>query len=166
MARERDARFIERGNYATQLRRYLDLFGREQLLLLVLEEVPDDGRSTLQTVASFLGVDEGFFREGDWSLRQNQAAVYRSAGLYNYSVRLARALRRHSVTHNVMRWIKRTGMAEAVKSANRQSHAYPPLESRASAGIVNVLSAGGRQTRTDVLSFFIGMASGRRDERT
>ncbi len=49
-----------RGLYYEQLKRYLQFFSREQILLLKSEDFFSDVGKTLQTVFEFLGVDSGF----------------------------------------------------------------------------------------------------------
>ena len=60
--------YVARGRYAEQLERWLDLFPREQLLVLVAEELVADHRGQLARVAEFLEIppfrDEGFPHRG------------------------------------------------------------------------------------------------------
>jgi hypothetical protein len=56
-----DPVYINRSRYKVQITPYLELFGREKVLLLVFEEYAADQRRTLQAIAEFLGVSsEGF----------------------------------------------------------------------------------------------------------
>lgn len=53
--------YVELGFYARQLRRYLDLFARDQLLILEFAELCAQPASTLRRVAAFLDIDpQGF----------------------------------------------------------------------------------------------------------
>ena len=45
-------------HYVEQLRRYHDVFGREQVLVLIYDDFRADNAATLRRVLSFLGVDE------------------------------------------------------------------------------------------------------------
>ena len=47
----------ERGRYATHLERYLDAFGRDRLLVQLLDDLKEDGQAFADTVFTFLGVD-------------------------------------------------------------------------------------------------------------
>ncbi|HRW11287.1 MAG TPA: sulfotransferase domain-containing protein [Caldilineaceae bacterium] len=53
-----DPTYRDRSRYAMQIAPYLDLFGRDQILLLVFEEYIVDQAATLQTIARFLGISE------------------------------------------------------------------------------------------------------------
>lgn len=51
-----DFGYINRSRYAVQIRPYLELFGRENVLLLVFEEYVSDQQAALRTLMDFLGV--------------------------------------------------------------------------------------------------------------
>ncbi len=55
-----DDRYLERSMYATQLRPYLDVFPREQILILEMEELGARRVDTLRHVFRYLGVDASF----------------------------------------------------------------------------------------------------------
>ncbi len=50
--------YSERVRYVEQLRRYHDVFGREQVLVLIYDDFRDDNAATVRRVLGFLGVDE------------------------------------------------------------------------------------------------------------
>lgn len=50
--------YVTRGRYAEQLERWLELFPREQLLVLLTKNLADDPRRSMAQVADFLGVPE------------------------------------------------------------------------------------------------------------
>ena len=50
--------YRHRGYYARQLKRYLELFPREQLLILVYDDLVADCHGFLKRICAFLGVDE------------------------------------------------------------------------------------------------------------
>lgn len=52
--------YIEQGRYATQLRRYLQCFPREQFLLLVYEDCLTHPLEFIQSIYRFLEIDTGF----------------------------------------------------------------------------------------------------------
>jgi hypothetical protein len=52
--------YIDRGFYAHQLRRLFNIFGRDNVLVLVSEELRNDHGKTLRQVFEFLGVDSSF----------------------------------------------------------------------------------------------------------
>ena len=56
-----DPVYINRGRYGVQIRPYVELFGRENVLLLIFEEYVADQVRTLQDVARFLAISTGPF---------------------------------------------------------------------------------------------------------
>jgi hypothetical protein len=55
-ALERYPRLLDRGRYATHLRRYLDVFPREQLLVQLFDDLKSDPQAYADQVFDFLGV--------------------------------------------------------------------------------------------------------------
>lgn len=60
-----DAAYVNRSRYAVQIRPYLELFGPENVLLLVFEEYTADQVATLYRLADFLGIEAAPFAETD-----------------------------------------------------------------------------------------------------
>jgi hypothetical protein len=60
-----DPVYINRSRYAVQLRPYLDLFPRENVLLLLFEEYIADQPLTLREIAGFLGISPDAFAQTD-----------------------------------------------------------------------------------------------------
>ncbi len=60
-----DPRYINRSRYAVQIRPYLDLFGSQQLLLLIFEDYIADQMGTLERIANFLEIDISGFADMD-----------------------------------------------------------------------------------------------------
>ncbi|PYK29397.1 MAG: sulfotransferase, partial [Verrucomicrobia bacterium] len=52
--------YVDRGFYAHQLRRLFNIFGRENVLVLLSEELRSEHQKTLRNVFEFLGVDSSF----------------------------------------------------------------------------------------------------------
>jgi hypothetical protein len=72
--------YIEQGLYAKHLKRWLRHFPREQLLVVLMDDVEADPRGVCRTVYRFLGVDETFVPAG-FGERQNGSYATRSARL-------------------------------------------------------------------------------------
>jgi hypothetical protein len=68
-----DPTYIDRSRYAMQLRPYLDLFGRAQILPLVFEEYIKQPTAALEHVARFLGIDATVVSTLDTSARGKTA---------------------------------------------------------------------------------------------
>ena len=56
-------RYVDVGLYTEQLQRYEALFPREQLLVLLYDDLRADAEATCRQVFAFLGVEEGFVPE-------------------------------------------------------------------------------------------------------
>lgn len=52
--------YFSRGTYIQYIRRYVDLFGRDRLLVLVFDDLKRDPVALYQRIFEFLGVDPGF----------------------------------------------------------------------------------------------------------
>lgn len=60
-----DPRYLNRSRYAVQIRPYLELFGSENILLLVFEEYVVNQGLTLRTIADFLAINGDAFMQAD-----------------------------------------------------------------------------------------------------
>ncbi|MEZ4515556.1 MAG: sulfotransferase [Chloroflexota bacterium] len=61
--------YVNRSRYGVQIRPYLELFEREQVLLLIFEEYVRDQVGTLSQIAEFLGIDSAPFTQADTEAR-------------------------------------------------------------------------------------------------
>ncbi|MFO7664755.1 MAG: sulfotransferase [Chloroflexota bacterium] len=61
--------YVNRSRYGVQLRPYLELFGPENVLLLIFEEYTIDQIATLEQIAQFLDIDQAPFAETDTTPR-------------------------------------------------------------------------------------------------
>jgi hypothetical protein len=52
--------YVDRGFYAQQVRRLFNIFGKENVLVLLSEELRYEHQKTLRSVFEFLGVDSSF----------------------------------------------------------------------------------------------------------
>lgn len=60
-----DPTYVNRSRYAVQIRPYIELFGRENILLLIFEEYVRDQIDSLQQIGAFLGIDSTSFLDAD-----------------------------------------------------------------------------------------------------
>ncbi len=73
-------RYREMGRYATQLRRYFEVFGRDRVLVLFYEDLRDEPERLWQRCCRFLSLDENVRPPA--SYRQNRSGKPRSRLLY------------------------------------------------------------------------------------
>ena len=65
--------YIGMGRYFEQVKRYYDLFPREQIQVFLYRDLRTNQSATLREVVRFVGADEGF--EFDFSRRYNEASL-------------------------------------------------------------------------------------------
>jgi len=82
-----DSAYVDRSRYGVQIRPYLELFGPENVLLLVFEEYTADQMSALYRIADFLGIEPTPFEVSDTTpLHQSVGQPFlRSEGLRNFT---------------------------------------------------------------------------------
>jgi hypothetical protein len=84
--------YINRSRYGVQIRPYLGLFARENVLLLVAEEYASDQGETLRRIAEFLGVSADLFEGaepavrhktvGEWFLKYRSVRDFTHSSVY------------------------------------------------------------------------------------
>lgn len=70
--------YVNRSRYGVQLRPYVELFGREQILLLIFEEYVHAQATTLERIAQYLDIDPAGFE----AALDGEAAAHSSTGAY------------------------------------------------------------------------------------
>jgi hypothetical protein len=123
----KDVRFIKRGLYAEQIKRYYELFDRNQILILLMDDVRKDALECVRKACDFLGVDAAH-RHSNLLSKENESSVYRSAGFYNIVANAAHLLRRTKRLGVFIDILKSLGIVEVLKSLNSVRHSYPPIE--------------------------------------
>ena len=108
--------YIEQGRYFTHLRKYLDLFSPDQLLILLHEESLAEPLRFMQRIYGFIGVDPSFV-PSMLQARVNVSRVPRSVGLDLLMEKGSVALRRLGL-HAVWWILKRAGLGGALRSLN------------------------------------------------
>lgn len=76
---DRGDRYVNPGLYAQHLRRYLDLFGRDQIHIMLFEDFAADEQATVGEIAKFLDVDPAGFEMRKMTV--NAASQPRSAAV-------------------------------------------------------------------------------------
>jgi hypothetical protein len=126
--RTRDPRFIERGRYEEQIERYLSLFDRESLLLLIHEELFRNPSWHLNRTADFLEVDDTFYRNQSWlSTKVNRSSAARSEWINNLIESTAKWMRGREGLRQILDALKHTGITDKIKEANTRRRDYPSM---------------------------------------
>ena len=100
---EQKPSFIAEGFYVDHLRRYLELFPREQLLILLFDDLKDDPASFMASMYRFIGVSDDYYSE---LLRQqinaaaDQKLVVRSRSMF-WLGKVLRRFRWHKIARQL-----------------------------------------------------------------
>lgn len=89
--------YVERGLYYEQVRRYIELFGREQVGIFFFEDLAKDPLSVMQAICRHIGVDPALLDPSGFDRAHNASLVPRSKWLYD--------LLRFAVPHGLRRAI-------------------------------------------------------------
>ncbi len=100
--------YLRQGAYASQLRRYLDLFPRELLLIFLYDDIERNPLELMSSIYCFLGVDDAFVPPMLHE-RVNVARVPRSAAADRLVQKAVTGLRRRGLDQ-VVRLAKRSGL--------------------------------------------------------
>jgi len=116
--------YLACSRYMEQVRRVLEHFPREALLVLLMEDLSRDATATFAAVCRHIGADDGVV-PGNVDRRYNAAFEFRS-------MRLWRAMRRYRA------W-KRLGhpLANRLDQLNRRRISYPPMSAEARRQLVD-----------------------------
>jgi len=139
---------VERGRYLALLQPYLDLFPREQILVIVFEDLVDRPTVTMQAVYGFVGVDPAHRPAGA------DQAVYVSAS--------PRFHRSYVATKRVSRWLGDRGGAGIIAAGKRVGVNRLLRTTAAAPGFAPLMPATARSLadgyadEVDALSAFLG----------
>jgi hypothetical protein len=111
--------YVEQGRYATHLRRWLQYFPREQLLVVLMDDVEQRPNEVCRTVYRFLGVDEAFVPAG-LQQRYNRSYASRSRWLTVVKDRVYGATRAPG-----LRWAWGAAAGLGLRSAYRRVNEVP-----------------------------------------
>lgn len=129
VVREEQEMYVGRGRYGVQLNRYFSHFDRDQLLILIFEEIMAHPTDSLNRICSFLGVDSTFYSGQDWiAERENASIEVRSTMMFGIVRTIAKWMRRTDGARQVLDVLKATGVTELIKGANREPREYPEMD--------------------------------------
>lgn len=116
--------YVELGQYARQVRRYLDVFGPERVHVLLFEDLKRDGEGVLRKIVDFLGLNAGPVANIDTTTIHNSYAAPRGRWARRLAgSRISRVLGQTVVPRSLASFIFERVL---VKSAPK-----PPLDPRA-----------------------------------
>jgi hypothetical protein len=111
-----DASHVREGLYYKRLKRYFDLFPRDQIRIIVFEEFRKDPAKTMMELFDFVGVDKNF--APDTSIKHNPAGVPK--------IRLLNRLFFHPTVIRAAKGVFPVGVQEKLKQVQQQNLKAPP----------------------------------------
>lgn len=102
--------YMSRGYYSEQIENFLKYFSKEQIHVMVFEEIFQDKKESYTKVLEFLGVD---FEELNWDRQSNFSAVPRSK-IINHIVHRSKLAQVLGKTFLSAKWRKKIKMAMAM----------------------------------------------------
>jgi len=127
VVRRREPRFIKRGLYYGQIKRYYELFPIQSVLVLIYERVFSDPLFTLRTIGTFLGIDPIRFDQARLLQKSNMSSAPRSPFLYKLMLKMVRYLREQPSLGILVDAAKDIGLAGWIKDTNKKKVRYPPM---------------------------------------
>jgi hypothetical protein len=130
------AQYIELGLYADQVKRYLDLFGPENVLVVLFEDLKGDADTVMKEVARFLGIDPDLFPQAAFDTVYNPFAVTR--GTYARWILRFRPLRvwtRRWLPRSIRRTVRDRLLFRSAKKPKLESDAVRLLADRFTADL-------------------------------
>jgi hypothetical protein len=116
---ENNPMYVEQSLYAKHLRRWLQFFHREQILIILMDDVASRPATVARTVYQFVGVNPDF-KSGMENQKFNRSFVNRSDRLFDLKERLY-----HYTRSPVTRWIWELGSLLGLKSIYRKFNQKP-----------------------------------------
>lgn len=117
-------RYLYNSRYKTHLTNFLEEFRRDQLLVLLHDDLKHDPVAITKAIYRFLGVDESYLPE-DLGKRHNPSSVPRSRLLQRFIYHSSRSKIKELLPATVRKFLNRTKIS--VRSMNLKPYTYPPL---------------------------------------
>ena len=140
----RDQDKLKFGYYTDYLAPFYEHFPKENILVLVLEEMQHDLAACYKQIFEFIGVKDTSFLPEGVEEKRNQGVNYRFLKLENVLVRTYRFMVKRGLTGFAER-LKRSGLAQLVRKMNAKSEPLPEMDSASRQQLVDYFAE--EQTR-------------------
>lgn len=140
----RDQDKLKFGYYTDYLAPFYEHFPKENILVLVLEEMQHDLAACYRQIFEFIGVENIDFLPEGVEEKRNQGVNYRFLKLENVLVRTYRFMAKRGLTGFAER-LKRSGLAQFVRKLNAKSEPLPEMDSASRQKLVDYFAE--EQTR-------------------
>jgi hypothetical protein len=123
----KEDKFIKRGLYFNQLKKYYDLFDQCQIKIIIFSEIKKNEELVLKDIYNFLDVNSDFITE-NLNNRENSSSKYRSKFLVNFISRTSDLFRLKLKMGFIINFLKKIGVADFIKNINKESYNYPKMK--------------------------------------
>ncbi|MEP1871782.1 MAG: sulfotransferase domain-containing protein [Paraglaciecola sp.] len=123
----KDTDKLKFGYYTAYLEPFYQLFPKENILVLVLEEMQHDLAGCYREIFEFIGVEDSSFLPEGVENKRNQGMNYRFLKLESILVRSYRFMARRGLTGFAER-LKRSGVAQFIRRLNAKSAPLPDMD--------------------------------------
>lgn len=113
---EREESVYAQGLYAAQIEHYLKFFKREQMLILIYEDIRKDPVAFMRTIHEFLGIKSDFIA----SMIHTEVNIARTptiVGIDRFMHHISEFLRAHRLDR-LVHLVRKTGITDIVRSVN------------------------------------------------
>lgn len=117
--------YVGRGLYHKQLSHYLKYFSKEQIHIILFDDIKNSPDTVLMNLYTYLGVDAAFKPAGT-KKRANSAKVSRFGGLNRIMARFSDLLIRLNLI-GLLRFLKKIGVKDFFQKLNNKNIDYPTL---------------------------------------
>ena len=115
------------GKYADYLKAYYDLFGADNIYVIVLEEFLKDIPAGMKQIYQFIGVNDIDFLPEGYDQANNEAKSYKYLWIENLMVKTYRWLSRSGYTR-LVKTILDTGIGTLIRKINGQDKPVPKID--------------------------------------
>ena len=122
----KEIEYIEKGLYYKQIKRYLNYFEMDQLLILSLDEIKAYPEKVVESIYEFLGVDSSYL-PAFISNKSNQAKQVRFPFVIELMT-LFSDLLVSSKLSSLLTFLKKVGFKKLVMNANTKAIKYPDMD--------------------------------------
>lgn len=124
-----DFTYLLHGHYSEQLQRYFDFFGKDKVMILLLDDLKTARKCALASVLDFLGLPSPDVRKIDFCQDSNRAAMPRIRWLQKFLLSREawyKRLGRKCASNTVREWI-RSQVTNKIIKMNAIKFQYPPM---------------------------------------
>lgn len=99
--------YVDLGMYHDQIRRYIDTFGREHVLVALFDDLTRDPRELLVRVAGHIGIDAELLDDAQFAQPHNSYRMPRANKLYLFARRMiSKDLRNRLLPPSMQNWLR------------------------------------------------------------